>query len=465
MKKFITLVLLLTVVPVLSGCGLIKEPSKDYQVFLEIWGVFDDSADYSELFTEYQKMNPLIAGIRYRKFTIDEYERELINALASGKGPDIFMINNAWLPDYYDKIAPAPPELISEKLYRQTFADVVVEDNLVEGKIVGVPLSADALALYYNKDLFNAAGITSPPRTWQDFNSAVEKLTVIDKYGNIVQSAAAMGTARNINRSVDILTLLMMQSGVEMTDPSGGSATFMQATVKDADGRFVPAAVRALEFYTDFAKPSRSVYTWNNRQRYSIDAFVEGRVAMMINYSWHYNTIARKNEKLRFAVSVVPQINPDKPVNVVNYWTFVVSRNKQAVDVQGVRVPVNNNVRIHEAWEFLKWMTMAPKGNFTLVHGVSGKTKTVVSQIDPAATYLKNTRKPAARKDLLSEQLSDSVLEPFAYGVLNARTWKRKNATAIEGVLAQMIEDVLRGRSDTQSALNKAATRINQLLQ
>ena len=463
LKRFFVIALLLISTPVLSGC-LFKEEPKDYKLTLEVWGVFDDSSDYLSIFKTYQEMNPLINAIRFRKFTIEEYESELLNALAAGQGPDIFMINNAWLTDYKDKIASAPPSLVSEQLFRKTFADVVIEDSLIDGVVWSAPLSVDALALYYNKDLFNAAGITAAPKTWQDFNSIVEKLTKVDSFGNIIQAGASMGTAKNINRSIDILTLLMLQSGAVMTNKESTTAVFTSVTGKNSKGDPFSAGFRALEFYTDFARPNKTIYTWNNRQHYSIDSFVEGRVGMMLNYSWHYNTIARKNEKLRFAVAKVPQVNPDKPVNVANYWTYVVSLNKQQpTDMENASL-ITNKVRIHEAWEFLKYMTMTSKGKFEIIHGISGKSKTVVSSIDPAEDYLKETKKPAARKDLLSKQLADPILEPFAYGALNAHSWKRKNAIAVEGVFAQMIEDVVSGRSDIKSSLFTAASRVNQLL-
>ncbi|HHH12363.1 MAG TPA: extracellular solute-binding protein [Candidatus Moranbacteria bacterium] len=458
-RKFFVLTILFLAVPVLSGC--VKKAPQSYTVNLEVWGVFDDSADYNDIFRAYAKVNPYVNSITFRKFTIEEYRRELLNALASGKGPDIFMVNNAWLPDYYDKITPAPENLINKQMFSKVFVDVAAEDNIVADQVIGVPLSVDALALYYNKDIFAAAGIVSPPQTWEEFNSTVEKLTKIDSYGNIVRSGAAMGTAKNINRSTDILTLLMMQSGVEMTDKDGQRITWTGATAAGAAGT-VPAAVRALEYYTDFANPTKAVYTWNPRRHYSIDSFVAGDTAMMINYSWHYGTIARRNEKLRFGVSKVPQIDPEKPVNVANYWTFVVSRNKETPSPTGVAV--NNRLRVHEAWQFLKYMTMVGKGNFTLVNGLDNTAQTVFSEIDPAADYLAKTGKPAARKDLVNKQLTDPILEPFAYGVLNARSWRRKNSEEIERVMAEMIEDVVRGRADAQRAFWTATTRAGQLL-
>src|SRR3989344_3648494 len=75
-------------------------------------------------------------------------------------------------------------------------------------------------------DIFNSAGITRPPQNWEEFNSDVETITRLDGSGQITQSAAAIGTARNINRSTDLLSALMIQTGVKMTDTDNRSASF-----------------------------------------------------------------------------------------------------------------------------------------------------------------------------------------------------------------------------------------------
>jgi multiple sugar transport system substrate-binding protein len=171
-KKIITGVTLLSVIA-FSGCGL-KTSTKQYQMQLDVWGVFDNSSDYSEIFLAYQDVNDKITNIHYHKYNLESYKEDLLNALASGNGPDIFMIHNSWLPDFQDKIIPVPAYMLTEQQFRDTFVDVAAQDAVVDGQIYGVPMSVDSLALYYNKDIFNAAGIATPPKTWDEFNTDVE---------------------------------------------------------------------------------------------------------------------------------------------------------------------------------------------------------------------------------------------------------------------------------------------------
>jgi len=99
-------VLILSMV-ILSGCGCATTQPNNYEVRLEVWG-FDDSDAMAKVISEYQKRNPRVKEIVYKKITIDTYETELMDALATGNGPDIFLIHNTWLPKHADKLAPAP---------------------------------------------------------------------------------------------------------------------------------------------------------------------------------------------------------------------------------------------------------------------------------------------------------------------------------------------------------------------
>jgi multiple sugar transport system substrate-binding protein len=457
--KIFAVVLIVSII--LTGCGG-RTSKESYSVPLEVWGVFDNTNMYNEIFSEYKNLDKNVGIIQYKKHTLDSYRDDLLSALAAGNGPDIFMIHNSWIADFQDKVAPIPQYMLTEQNYRDNFIDVVANDFVVDGKMYGVPLSVDSLALYYNKDIFNVAGIATPPETWSEFDDVVKALTKIDEYGNIKQSAVALGTADNVNRSPDILTLMMIQNGTEMSDRQTGRITFADPKQRKNDETFIPGE-QALEYYTSFASATEPVYTWNKAQNYSIDEFFEGRTAMMINYSWHYDTIKAKNAKLNFAVSDIPQISFEiagEQKNVANYWVFVVSKNKQ------VEPPVTNDVRIHEAWQFLLALTFPSGENgVTIQNGMTGDKQTLKSSFDFTKKYLETTKKPAARRDLIQEQIEDVRLGAFARGNLIAQSWWRNNPDAIDAVFAKMIDDVNTGKESVYEALQLGASRAQQLMQ
>ena len=435
----------------LSGCGL-RQTDTTYKINLEIWGVFDDSDALRQVIGQYKSLNPNVGTINYRKIALDTYRQDLLDALAAGNGPDIFLIRNSWTPAFADKIVVAPDSLIDERSYRSAFVDTVGDDFVNDaGKISGVALSADSLALYYNKDLLGAAGITAPPATWEQFQDDVRLLTRINSFGEITQSGAAIGTSSNINRSTDVLSALFLQNGVLTPRGNGRDINLSNS-----------AGANALAFYTQFANPTSSLYTWNPRMHYSIDAFYEGTAAMMINYSWHYDTIKRKNSKLNFAVAPLPQQSGSQAFNFPNYWGFVVAKNKTAPE--GTKdTALYEKARSFEAWQFLKYAAFPPTGTVHLQNAITGNSKDFTSTFDPAAAYLEKTGEPAARRDLVEKEKTDPVLGPFADGNLISRDWKQSDPESIEKILGDMVTAVNLGETTINQALSVAESRIGQV--
>lgn len=451
-KRFFSGSLLLLSLVMLTGCG--KEKPFPYRIELEVWGVFDDSDALRDIFNDYQKLNPYVAKINYRKMVPETYRTDLIDALASGKGPDLFMVQNTWIDGFADKIVPAPGALISQKKFQETFVDVVSADFLgSNGEVFAAPLFVDSLALYYNKDIFNAAGIAGPPRTWEELLALVPKLVEIDRYGNINRAAVALGTGENINRSVDLLLLLMLQMGADIR--SSQFATSSEAR-------------KAFEFYTQFARLSSPFYTWSPREHYSIDAFYEGTLGMTINYSYHHDTFRQKNAKLNFAVAPLPQFAGEAPVNFANYWGFAVAKNRSynPSSTSDIRLtPEQYQIaRTHESWQFLKYLAFPHPGNtMTLLNAISLTSKEIQLKNDATKQYLEATRKPAARRDLVEMQKESLTLDPFVRGNLIAKSWKPgANTEAVEGHLVDAINAVNRGERTISEALSVFSSRRGQ---
>lgn len=438
----------------LAGCG--TDPNASYVVNLEVWGVFDDSDAYQEVFTAYRDLNPHVANITYRKMPIETYKQDLVDALAAGNGPDIFMIRNVWTGGFADKMTPAPDTVLTVKGYQDVFPDVAVSDFVRDGKIYAAPTSVDSLALYYNKDLFNAAGIARAPTTWEEVTQITPLLTRVNTFGGIDQAGIALGTVDNINRSTDLLTALMYQKSGSLLNAG------TNLNLNDPETR------AALEFYQSFADGSSPTYSWNNEQHYSLDAFSEGTLAMMINYSWHYQTLKQKNAKLNIGVAPLPQFAGSAPQNQANYWAYGVAKNKDYVPSPQAKNTLDqgtyNTLRSYEAWQFLKYFTMVKKGDtFTLGNAITGNTQDFVATIDPAETYLTKTKKPAARRDLINAEQNTPELAPFASGNLIAKNWFSGNAEAAEAVLAEFMNTVYSNRSDVSQALGVLARRLQPL--
>jgi multiple sugar transport system substrate-binding protein len=347
--------------------------------------------------------------------------------LASSSGPDIFSINNSWLPKYLNKVVAAPPEVFNLKTYKDTFVDVAVEDFTRDGEIYGVPLAVDSLALYYNKDLLGTVGIATPPKTWNELATDVARLTRQDRTGYFTRSGVAMGLNTNVNRAVDIVYLLMLQAGVIPWNQDNTSPMFTQSV--ERNGNVIQPATRALAYYTSFADPRDRNYTWNSRSDYSIDAFANGRAAMLYGYAYTRQVIEQKAPNLNFDVAPVPQFDLEGPsVNFANYFGEVVSRQSAHPEV---------------AWDFLKFIS----------------SKEVLDR------YGAVTGQPSSRKDIIELQITDPDIGVFAHANLTARSLYKPDQARMDDIFANAIDDILLRGLDVDQAISQAESRAAALAQ
>ncbi len=443
------------------GCKLVNTEVQEAMkpITLNYWRVWDGPDAFEDIIAAYQAVHPFV-NINYRKLRYEEYEQELLDALAEDKGPDIFSIHNTWIKKYQSKIAPLPaeitmaypvtrgtikkevvPELRTErsinlKELKSNFVDVVYDDVVLptageeggtgEEKIFALPLAVDTLAMYYNQDLFNNGGIAEPPPYWnRDFQQAVKKLTKQDPQGQIIQAGAALGGSTNIERYSDILSILMMQNGAVMMT-GNGAVTFDEIPDSLKDRNYNPG-LEALRFYTDFSNPAKEVYSWNGNMENNLDLFVQGKLAIMFGYAYHLPTIKARAPKLNFSVAKLPQIEGNlQNMNFANYWVETVS---------------NKSEHINEAWDFIQFATQA----------------------EQVKTYLDKTKKPTALRSLINEQVDDLDIGVFAEQVLTSQSWYRgADANAAELIIGEMIDEAAGGDKKLEDVIKLGARRVQQ---
>jgi multiple sugar transport system substrate-binding protein len=374
-----------------------------------------------------------------------------LNALSEDRGPDIFSIQNTWLRKYENKIAVLPKtttlpyefiqgtlkkekvtELrttptISLRELKTNFVDAVPYDVVIGEDIYGLPLSLDTMVMFYNKELLNNAGIAEAARNWTEFQEQVKRITKQDKKGNILQSGAAIGTSTNIERSSDLLSLLMMQNGTVMADDNG-YPKFSQTPATQQDQSFAPGE-EALNFYTRFSNPAKEIYTWNDRMPGSLEAFISGQTAFFFGYAYHIPIIKAQAPKLDWAIAKMPQIeNAVREINFANYWVETVSKKTKYTDA---------------AWDFVQFAAKAEND----------------------IKYLEKTKKPTALRALIARQLDDLELGPFAAEVLTARSWYRgQDALAVESIFREMIDNVVQGKTLSNEAIRIASSKVDQTI-
>lgn len=447
-KFFLIIVLLISLVTMGAKCGGPGgnlTPGSPASVTLTWWKVWEPKQNVIDLINSYQKEHPHIK-INYRNLSYEEFAPALLNALATDRGPDIFSVNTNWMRDYTDKILPMPPSTtidyrvvqgsIKEEVYteprtsptlsfkdlRDLFPDVVYNNQYINNKVYGLPLSIDTLALYSNRDLLNNAGIISPPKSWSQFQEDIVKLTKQSPTGEILQAGAALGTADNVERSFDILSLLMLQNGTQMTSSRN------KITLSPREGVSINPAAQALDYYTSFANPAKQVYTWNKQMNNSLDEFINGNLAFFIGYAYHLETIKSRAPGLNLEITPMLQISEDSKINYANYWVETVSNKSRNPD---------------EAWHFVLYMT---------------------TNLNANKAYLNKNKKPTALKALIEQQSQDYELGAFASQLLTAQSWYRgRNYDRAEVFFKQLIKDGLAGTKPTKDLIYDIVLKLGQI--
>lgn len=414
-----------------------KQPTNE-PITLTIWRLYENEDVFKPIFDDFRYDHPNIT-IVYEKKSVAEYEETITNAIAGGKGPDILSVPNDWLVKHKDKLVAAPDDLMTETQYKERFVDIASKDAVIDGKIYGMPLYADALALYYRREVMSEALtrirqaapdtdhtaearlLTRPPATWDDL-VAVVKLVTQRKGNDIATTGLAMGTADTTQNSAAILQALMLQNGAKMTNVDKSAASF-QLPDKSQTGEPYYPGTEALDFYTAFAKTDRSVYNWNDRLGTSLEAFMNAKVAMMINFQFVQQDLKQLAPNLAYDVAALPQIKGSTaPVNVASYMIETVTKDSK---------------HPREAWQLIKFMT-EPRG---------------------ASVFRSATRRPSAIRSQV-----EGNLDAFAVGIQSAQSIYKPDAKKYDEIFREMIKAVVDLKQPPQAAIDVAANRVTQLL-
>ena len=246
--------------------------------------------------------------IEYAEFPASSYENEVVNALASGKGPDFWLISQDMVLKNKDKISPIPFAYYPERNFRDDFVDI---SNLFidqkKRRSDGFSFLIDPMVMYWNKDLFSSAGISQPPQNWEDFSEDVKIFTEKNEAGNITQAGTALGELNNIKNGKDILSMLIIQSGnpIMKTDDRGN----LKIALDEQDKSGKSPTVSSVKFFNDFSNPNKNVYSWNKALSGADTMFAKGALAMYFGYASEWPEIKARNPHLNFDIAEVP---PDK---------------------------------------------------------------------------------------------------------------------------------------------------------
>ncbi len=389
-----------------------------------IWGTVDQTT-MDTVLTALAQQDKSLQDARYSYHRPASYASDLINAIAAGQGPDLVFISQADIGVLSDKTALIPYSAVSQSTYVASYVDEG-QLFLTSQGILALPITIDPLVMYWNRDTFSGAGLSQPPQYWDELLALAPRLTTLDAGGTVRRSAVAMGTWDNVRHAKAVLSALMMQTGDFVTARSSAGALMATLGSKPAGQNSAPAA-GALNFYTDFANPSKVTYSWNRSLPESLQAFVAGDAAIYFGYASEYRDIAARNPNLRFGVATLPQLK-----NAARITSGA---------IQGLAIARG---------------AANPSGALA----VAQKLTTAAA----VAAISQQTGLPPVRRDVQVDTSGSAAAATFVQSALIARSWADPNAMATDAIFKSMIESVISGRLAPEQAIFEAAQALRQLL-
>jgi len=391
-----------------------------------IWGTVDAQTMESVL-TTMRQADKSLQDVTYAQKSPQTYERDLIDAIAAGRGPDLFLMSQEELGRFSDKIYTIPYSQVSQTSYTGAYIDGASVFLNPQGTWA-MPFMVDPLVMYYNRDLLASAGIAQPPKLWSEFTQGgiPGKITSIDSSQNLTRSAVALGAWANVAHAKAILSTLFIQAGDPIVSWSQDGR--LTAVFGQNQGAGEGAARSALRFYTEFGNPSKTTYSWNRGLPYSTDMFVAGDLAIYFGPASEYKTIADRNPNLRFGVAPVPQL---------------VQGGGNAVWGSIVGLATAHNAR-------------NPQGAIAVAQKLSSQQGT--------ALIANQAGLPPVRRDVSVDTSSNAVLQALVQSALITRGWYDPDKSATDAIFKTMVESVTSGNQDPSAAVVDAGAALTDLL-
>jgi len=388
-----------------------------------VWGTLDDAA-FEEIISQLGETDERVRQVVYERKDSRTYNTELAEALASGRGPDLFILREDFIVRHKDKIALIP----YESLPRQQFEDTFVQGAnlfLDSGGVIGVPIAIDPLVLYWNQDMLSSAGFVGAPKYWDEMLDIAEKVTQRDENNNILKSAIAFGEFENVDNAKDIMSTLIIQAGgtIAALDGQGRLRPSLAARTGDAN----QPTQSALRFFAEFANPSKTVYSWNRSLTNSREAFAAGDLALYIGYASEHALLRSLNPNLNFSVAPMPQIRGgERSVTFAHSYAF--------------SIPL---------------ASANPNGALSVAFILAGS--------GPSALLSQARGTPSPRRDVLAASVDgpDSIFRDMA---IVGKGWPDPDAAATAQIFKGMIESVTTGALRLSEAVAQADKELGNLL-
>lgn len=367
---------------------------------------------FEEAAKAFEEANPG-SDIQIEVVPWDVLLQKLTTDISGGANADLSIIGTRWLIDFVDQGIAAPLDDYMTQDFRDRFFPVFLEPSVMQGKTYGLPIAASARAMYYNKALFEQAGITEVPDTWDELAEAAKKIGAL---GDDIAGFGLQG--KEIETDVYFYYAFWAYGG-QLVEEDGTSGL-------DTD-----AGYKAAEMYKsliDSGATQPGVTSYNREDVQNL--FKQGKVGMMITAPFLSNQIKEEAPDLDYGVAAIPA-GPEGDRGTYGVTdSIIMFENSQNKDL---------------AWKFLDQLfTTEWRAKFTSGEGFLPVNPEVAAQ--PA--FADNADLKA-----FTALLPDARFAPVIAG------WEEIAATTSDAV-----QTIYLGNGEPKATLDAAAEEINGIL-
>jgi multiple sugar transport system substrate-binding protein len=296
-------------------------------VKISIWSGYSEMDPwFKKVVDEYKKTNPNVT-IEVTSFPLRDYEKKVAASLPSKSAADILTLGKSLATRYIDGgfLQPAPDKLgqfVNSGIYPQ----LIMDNTQAKDKTTyAVPFMKSASAIYYNKDMLKAAGLTAPPASMDQLTEYAQKLAKKDASGNLTQSGMSLRLSGNGSGVGEkFWNLLAQRGGSFLKEVSPGK---YKANYNSEEG------YQTLKMYVDMVHKFK---TDDAKLKHDTEAFQSQLTAFYVRES---NVVIDTKTK-------APNLN---------YGTWPLVAN--VVDLQNYYVSSQDKDKAAAAWDFIRFLT------------------------------------------------------------------------------------------------------------
>ena len=321
MKKRIKLAMLgmTAVLFGLTACGNKQEAaSKEGKTTIRFasWDTADDVDAQQKMVDKFNEEHPDIQVVLEAYGS--DFDTKISASMGSGDALDVMYMWN--YPAYHDGLAPLDSYIEKEgEDYKKNFYSTLWNYNSYDGQIYGLPVGFTTHCVYYNKDLFEKAGVEEPKDgwTWEDLEEKAKKIN---------EATGVKGFSFSMKPDPYDYEMYLWSNGTAYCDKEGKMEGYVNSD----------KALETYKMFQDMAKDGYAVAT----EKSGSDEFESGQTAMFVYGAWAVKKYTEAG--VNFGLAKLPSFGTEKSASILSSSGVAIaksSKNKEA------------------AWEFVKYWT------------------------------------------------------------------------------------------------------------